>query len=227
MGFSLVQADLGTPLHGRVQRPVDHEEGALDAADFAQRRGEVVTARVGGQLAQDQTRGDRAYRAAIIFRDAAGRPTSQAKGVRQAPGHPTGTGSFERFRKNWWGVRARRQADSRIPSNGAVFSARQSLHMTPYRKVCRPAGYVVTDASGILLAQDGGMISPGNATPLTVCIYERKVRCQPLLQIAFDSIGGSVLSFPRRTTAPRQTQPEGRWLHLVFVARVAGFTSDD
>ena len=60
VGFSLVQADVGTPLHGRVQRPVDHEEGALDAADFAQRRGEVVTARVGGQLAQDQTRGDRA-----------------------------------------------------------------------------------------------------------------------------------------------------------------------
>ena len=135
VGFSLVQADLGTPLHGGVQRPVDHEEGALDAADFAQRRGEVVTARVGGQLAQDQTRGDRAYRAAIIFRDAAGRPTSQAKGVRQAPGHPTGTGSFERFRKNWWGVRARRQADSRIPSNGAVFSARQSLHMRAYRKL--------------------------------------------------------------------------------------------
>ena len=46
------------------------------------------------------------------------------------------------------------------------------------------------------------MISPGNATPLTVCIYGRKVGCQPLLQIAFDSIGGSVLSFPRRTNSP-------------------------
>ena len=154
-------------------------------------------------------------------------PTRLPKNGNPKQFHPTISARIRPNCVSRWGVLEASGANACKSSIYAGFSARQSLHMRPYRKVCRPAGYVVTDASGILLAQDGGMISPGNATPLTVCIYERKVRCQPLLQIAFDSIGGSVLSFPRRTTAPRQTQPEGRWLHLVFVARVAGFTSDD
>ena len=34
MGLPLVETDLCAPLHGWVQGPVDHEQGALDAADL-------------------------------------------------------------------------------------------------------------------------------------------------------------------------------------------------
>ena len=47
MGLSFVQPDVGASAHVRVEHPFDHEERALHAADFAQRRGEVVLARIG------------------------------------------------------------------------------------------------------------------------------------------------------------------------------------
>jgi hypothetical protein len=48
MGFTLVQANLGPPLHVDVEEPFDDEEGALDAADFAECQGQLVLARIRG-----------------------------------------------------------------------------------------------------------------------------------------------------------------------------------
>ena len=36
VGFAIVQPDLNSGLYARVQYPVDHEQRALDPADFAQ-----------------------------------------------------------------------------------------------------------------------------------------------------------------------------------------------
>ena len=46
MRLALVQADLGTTLHVGVQQPINDEERALDAADFAQGQSEVMLARI-------------------------------------------------------------------------------------------------------------------------------------------------------------------------------------
>ena len=56
VGFSLVQAVLGAPTHGGVGDPVDHEQGAFDAADFAKGSREFVLARIRSELAQDLAR---------------------------------------------------------------------------------------------------------------------------------------------------------------------------
>ncbi len=42
MRFSLVEPDLSAALHVGVQHPVDHEQRALDAADFAHGEGKVI-----------------------------------------------------------------------------------------------------------------------------------------------------------------------------------------
>lgn len=44
MGLALVQSDLGPALHVSVEEPFDDEEGPLDAADFAERDGQLVLA---------------------------------------------------------------------------------------------------------------------------------------------------------------------------------------
>jgi hypothetical protein len=46
MGLALVQANLGPTLHVGVEDPLDDEEGALDAADFAERHGQLVLSRI-------------------------------------------------------------------------------------------------------------------------------------------------------------------------------------
>lgn len=53
MGFTLVEPDLGAPLHVRVEDPLYNEECAFDTADLAQRDREIVLARVGSELAQE------------------------------------------------------------------------------------------------------------------------------------------------------------------------------
>lgn len=55
MGLTLVQADLGPALHVRVEEPLDDEEGAFDAPDFAERNGQLVLARVGCELLEKLT----------------------------------------------------------------------------------------------------------------------------------------------------------------------------
>lgn len=52
MRLALVQADLGTMLHVGVQQPINNDERALDAADFAQGQSEVMLARIGREFAQ-------------------------------------------------------------------------------------------------------------------------------------------------------------------------------
>ena len=53
-----VQSNVGTPVHVRVEHPIDDEQRALDAADFAQRRGELMLARIRSELAQQLARSD-------------------------------------------------------------------------------------------------------------------------------------------------------------------------
>ena len=55
MGLAFVQADLGPTLHVGVEEPFDNEERALDAADFAQREGQLMLARIGGELLEQLT----------------------------------------------------------------------------------------------------------------------------------------------------------------------------
>lgn len=55
MGLILVQADPGTALHVGVEEPFDDKEGALDAADFTERQGQLVLARIGGELLEQLT----------------------------------------------------------------------------------------------------------------------------------------------------------------------------
>jgi len=50
MGLTLVQANLGPALHVGVEKPLDDEEGPFDAAYFAKRNGQLVLARIGGEL---------------------------------------------------------------------------------------------------------------------------------------------------------------------------------
>lgn len=46
VGFTLVEPDLGAPLHIGVENPFYEKECALDAADLAQRHRQIVLARV-------------------------------------------------------------------------------------------------------------------------------------------------------------------------------------
>ena len=46
MRLALVQADQGAPAHVGVRRPLDHEQGAFNAADFPQRCRQLVLARL-------------------------------------------------------------------------------------------------------------------------------------------------------------------------------------
>ena len=49
---------MGASAHVRVEHPIDDEERALDAADFAKRRGEIMLARIRSELAQQLARRD-------------------------------------------------------------------------------------------------------------------------------------------------------------------------
>jgi len=55
MGLTLVQANLGTALHVGVEEPFDNKESAFDAADFTERQGQLVLARIGGELLEQLT----------------------------------------------------------------------------------------------------------------------------------------------------------------------------
>jgi len=55
MGLTLVQSDLGPALHVGIEQPFDDEERALDAADFAERYGQLVPARVSCELLEQLT----------------------------------------------------------------------------------------------------------------------------------------------------------------------------
>ena len=44
MELAFVQPDMGASAHVRVEHPIDDEERALDATDFAKRRGEIMPA---------------------------------------------------------------------------------------------------------------------------------------------------------------------------------------
>ena len=49
------QANLGPPRHVSVEEPFDDEESALDAADFTERQGQLMLARIGGELLEQLT----------------------------------------------------------------------------------------------------------------------------------------------------------------------------
>lgn len=55
MGLALVQANLGPSLHVGVEEPFDDEERALDAANFAEREGQLMLARIGRELLEQLT----------------------------------------------------------------------------------------------------------------------------------------------------------------------------
>lgn len=48
--LTFVQSDLHSPLHIRVEHPIQHEQCAFDTADFPQSNGEIVLARIRSQL---------------------------------------------------------------------------------------------------------------------------------------------------------------------------------
>ena len=62
MGLTLVQSDLRAPAHVGVRGPVDHEQRALNAADFAQSGRQLVLAGIRGEFAQDLCQGRRETR---------------------------------------------------------------------------------------------------------------------------------------------------------------------
>ncbi len=53
-GFAFVESNLHTPAQLRVFHPFQHEEGALDAPDFAKRGVEAVLSRVAREFAEDE-----------------------------------------------------------------------------------------------------------------------------------------------------------------------------
>ena len=58
--LALVQTAVAAAAEGGILEPIEREEGALDPAELAQRLGEAVLARVGGELLQHDRGGDRA-----------------------------------------------------------------------------------------------------------------------------------------------------------------------
>ena len=56
MSLAHVEADLGTPLHVRVEDPLYNKECPLHAADLAQRNSQIILAWVGGKLAEQLAR---------------------------------------------------------------------------------------------------------------------------------------------------------------------------
>ena len=50
MRLTFVQFDLHSPLHIRVEYPIQHEQCAFDTADFPQSNGEIVLAWIRSQL---------------------------------------------------------------------------------------------------------------------------------------------------------------------------------
>jgi len=58
MGLALVETDLSLALEAGIENPVDHEQGALDAADLAQCQGQFILARVRGEFAKNLAGGD-------------------------------------------------------------------------------------------------------------------------------------------------------------------------
>ena len=55
MRLALVQTNLGPALHVGVEKLLDDEEGPFDAAYFAKRNGQLVLARIGGELLEQLT----------------------------------------------------------------------------------------------------------------------------------------------------------------------------
>lgn len=58
VGLALVEADLGTPLHVRVEDPLYNKECPLHAANLPQRNRQIVLAWIGGKLAEQLARLD-------------------------------------------------------------------------------------------------------------------------------------------------------------------------
>lgn len=57
LGFTFVEPDLHTSAQFRVFHPFQHEEGALDAPDFAERGVETVLSRAAREFADDKRSG--------------------------------------------------------------------------------------------------------------------------------------------------------------------------
>jgi hypothetical protein len=53
VGLTLVEADLSLALEAGIKNPVDHEQGSLDAAHLSQCEGQLILARVRGELAKN------------------------------------------------------------------------------------------------------------------------------------------------------------------------------
>src|SRR3546814_7856916 len=56
VGLTLVEADLSLALEAGIKNPVDHEQGSLDAAHLSQCEGQLILARVRGELDRKSTR---------------------------------------------------------------------------------------------------------------------------------------------------------------------------
>lgn len=61
-GLALVEPGLATPTQCRAGMPLDHEQGALDATEFAQRFGQIAGFRQCEELLEDRRRRDGARR---------------------------------------------------------------------------------------------------------------------------------------------------------------------
>lgn len=54
VGLSLVKTDLSTPLHVRIQDPLNNEKGPFNTTNFTKRNCKVVLSWVRSELAQDE-----------------------------------------------------------------------------------------------------------------------------------------------------------------------------
>ena len=118
--LALVQSDLDSPAQAGVRGPVDHEQGAFDAADFPQGGRQLVLARIGGELAQDLARPHGSRRPGWPPR-AGCPPSCRRSGPRSPCRRPAGAGASGRPRgRTHGGVwKAGRGCAGRTRSRGA------------------------------------------------------------------------------------------------------------
>lgn len=55
MGFTFVEANLGSTLHIGIKQPIDDKERSFDPSDFTESDGKIMLAWVGGKLSKELT----------------------------------------------------------------------------------------------------------------------------------------------------------------------------
>src|SRR3954471_20838324 len=137
--FALVQFRSGTPAQLRITEPVEHQQGALNAADFAQRQGEAILPRIGAEPTQHQGSADhaRAHRS---------RETQQFVPAGRDQGLVDPAGDERRERRP-----VVRQAEGVEPALRQVRDAGREAEAEEMRQ----AEYVVTHATAIRMVNRG------------------------------------------------------------------------